>query len=166
MKKFKLYWDKDKEQVWLNKMSEEGWAAKKFFLGMYTFEKCEKGEYIYQIDLMKNRKDNEYLEFLEESGVEVVCRWFYWVILRKKSSEGSFELYSDKESKISQYKKIKKMFSVILLLEIICFAYEVFGAVKTKESLLVGFAILIGIFVVGIFSIVMKLNGRIKKLQE
>lgn len=52
MIKFRYYIDNQKEQDWLNKLSREGWALKKFFLGFYKFEKCEPGEYEYQIDLM------------------------------------------------------------------------------------------------------------------
>ena len=51
MVKFRLYYDKDKEQDWLMEMVNRGWAVKKFFLGFYTFEPCEPGEYIYQIKL-------------------------------------------------------------------------------------------------------------------
>lgn len=166
MKKFKLYWDKDEEQVWLNKMCEEGWAVKKFFLGMYTFEKCEKGEYIYQIDLLKSKNNNEYLEFLKESGVEVVLKWGIWVILRKKSSDGPFELYTDTESKIGQYKKIRNMFSIVLLIEILCFALEIVGVVKTNELLIWFFVGIIGIFILGIVKLIVKLNGKIKYLKE
>lgn len=49
MIKFKLYFDKDAETKWLNQMAAEGWAMTGFFAGFYTFEKCEKGKYIYQV---------------------------------------------------------------------------------------------------------------------
>ena len=39
MIKFRYYIDNQKEQDWLNKLSREGWALKKFFLGFYKFEK-------------------------------------------------------------------------------------------------------------------------------
>ena len=45
MIKYRYYIDNQKEQDWLNKLSREGWALKKFFLGFYKFEKCEPGEY-------------------------------------------------------------------------------------------------------------------------
>lgn len=38
MKKFRLYLDKDKETEWLNQLAKEGYALKKFFAGVYTFE--------------------------------------------------------------------------------------------------------------------------------
>ena len=50
MIRFRLYFDKDKETAWLNEMSRRGWAMNGFFAGFYRFEKCDPGEYIYQID--------------------------------------------------------------------------------------------------------------------
>ena len=51
MIRFRLYFDKDKETAWLNEMAAQGWAVKSFFAGFFQFEACEKGEYVYQIDL-------------------------------------------------------------------------------------------------------------------
>ncbi|MEI2803100.1 MAG: hypothetical protein V9E84_05200 [Trichococcus flocculiformis] len=39
MKKFKLYYDKDKEEAFLNDMSAKGYAMKRFFLGIVYFRK-------------------------------------------------------------------------------------------------------------------------------
>ena len=67
MIKFRYYIDNQKEQDWLNKLSREGWALKKFFLGFYKFEKCEPGEYEYQIDLMpENVEQQDYYDFMED----------------------------------------------------------------------------------------------------
>ena len=120
MIKFRLYVDNQKEQNWINKLSKEGWALKSFFLGFYKFERCEVREYIYQIDLMPKRTmQQEYFEFMEETGVEVVCRWFYWVYLRKKTSDGEFKLYSDNESLKAHYESIIKFYRPAMYLELI-----------------------------------------------
>ena len=120
MIKFRWYTDSQKEQDWLNEMSKKGWALKSFFLGFYKFEKCEPGEYIYQIDLLpEGVKKQEYYEFMEETGVEIVDRWFYWVYLSKKASEGPFELYSDKESLKGHYESIVKFFKPFMYLELV-----------------------------------------------
>ncbi|MFQ8631802.1 MAG: DUF2812 domain-containing protein, partial [Intestinibacter bartlettii] len=50
MIKYRYYIDNQKEQDWLNNLTKKGWALKSFFLGFYKFEKCEPGEYEYQID--------------------------------------------------------------------------------------------------------------------
>lgn len=102
MTKFRLYYDKDAEESWLNTMSRKGWAFKKFFLGFYSFEECEPGEYNYQIDILNswNGDKTDFASFMEESGVEVISQWYRWVYIRKKASDGPFEMYTDIESKI------------------------------------------------------------------
>ncbi len=77
-------------------MSAQGWAAKSFFAGFYQFEACEKGEYVYQIDFGTKlfAASEDYREFMREAGIELVQTWGYWIILRKKASEGNFELYT------------------------------------------------------------------------
>ena len=118
MRKFRLYIDKDKEEKWLNKMCQKGWAMTGFCLGVYTFAPCEPGKYIYRIDMpgeigkdspncgMKGR----YVEFVEETGAEHVCNWGWWMIFRKETAKGGFELYTDIESQIALYKRIQKLF--------------------------------------------------------
>lgn len=125
MIKFRLYYDKDKETDWLNEMSARGWALESFFLGFCMFEKCEKGEYLYQIDFHSEfGGSREYREFMQEMGIEVVENWGFWAVLRKPASEGEFQLYTDAESKISHYSKIRKMFKLGAIIEIICIWIE------------------------------------------
>ena len=71
MKKFKLYYDKDKEEAFLNEMSAKGYAMKRFFLGLYTFEKCRPGEYTYRVDLISDKtveQRNELYDLVQDSG--------------------------------------------------------------------------------------------------
>ena len=118
MIKFRLYWDKDKETVWLNDMAAKGYAMTGFFAGFYTFEKCEPGEYTYQIDFGDKfgSVTNDYREFMEETGVEIVQTWGFWVILRKKTADGPFVLYTDVDSQITHYTKIRNMFKVAAII--------------------------------------------------
>lgn len=136
MVKFRLYYDKDKEQDWLMEMVNRGFAAKKYFLGFYTFEPCEPGEYIYQVDLLSSWKSGhmDYREFLMENNIEIVFRWFFWITLRKKSSDGEFVLYTDNESKIEQYSRIKKMFVVLSIIEFICMLLELNSAILLRDT--------------------------------
>ena len=127
LKKFRLLFDKDVEQNWLNDMCRNGWALKNFSLGIYTFESCHPNEYIYQVDLLPGNgfspNDPEgYAHFMEEIGVEVVCRWFRWIILRKKAAEGPFDIYTDVDSQIQMYSRIRTMFTFGLGIELCCSA--------------------------------------------
>jgi len=127
LKKFRLLFDKDVEQDWLNEMCQNGWALKNFKLGVYTFERCADSEYIYQVDLLPGSgftpTDPEgYAEFMEEIGVEVVCRWFRWIILRKRTEDGPFDIYTDVDSQIQVYSRIRTMFLWGLGIELCCSA--------------------------------------------
>ena len=132
MIRFRLMLDKDKETRWLDQMADEGYALKSFFAGLYTFKPCKKGEWQYQIDIGKGffSVNNEYAQFMEEMGVEIVQAWGPWVILRRPRTEGEFQLYSDVDSRIEHYKKILLMFKMVTLIEFLCLLLEVYGAVR------------------------------------
>ncbi len=125
MIKFKPTYDKDEEQDWLNTLCGQGWAMVSFCAGVYTFVPCRPGEYIYQIDLLPGKgfrpHDPEgYAEFMSNTGVEVVQRWFRWVYLRKRAEDGPFEIYTDTASKIAMYRRIRAMFLWAIAIEICC----------------------------------------------
>ena len=102
MVKFKLFINKGEETEYLNEMARKGYAMTGFALGFYTFESCRPGEYIYQVDITEGlfRVSGDYRDFMREMGVEIVCLWGPWVILRKRAEEGPFVLYTDVESSI------------------------------------------------------------------
>ena len=167
MLKFKLYLDKDSEEIWLKEMAQKGWALKKFFLGFYTFEECAPGEYNYQIDLLDNWTGNkrDFASFMEESGVEMVSQWYRWVYLRKKSSEGPFEMYTDLESKIDQHDRMKKFFQLGLIIETLCLCVELFGTITTGGKLFV-FDVILGVFVLVFLRMVWKCKWKIEQLKR
>ncbi len=168
MIKFKLYFDKDVETEWLNEIAQKGYAFKKFFLGFYTFEKCEEGEYIYQIDLLDNWRGNkeEYASFMKDSGVEVISQWYRWVYICKKASDGFFELYTDNETKIEQYSRIKHFFQVGLGIELVCLIVELNAAIRLDTSYFWGFVILIAVVVLAFLKMVWKCNWKIEQLKK
>ena len=164
MIRFKLYLDKDAETNWLNEMSEKGWAFKSFFAGFYTFEKCEEGKYAYQIDF--GEVSDEYREFMKEAGIEIVQTWGWWVILRKPASEGEFELYTDVESSIEHYSKIRRMFKIATVIEIICLWMEIMAATIGKVSYAVPAAFFIGAIMIGFIRITIHTTNIINNLKE
>lgn len=167
MLKFRLYFDKDEETAWLNEMSKEGWAMERFFAGLYRFERCEPGKYLYQVDFGEKlfAITEEYREFMEEAGVEVLQPWGYWIILRKPASEGKFELYTDVDSSIEHYSKICKMFKVVLVVEIIVLFFELYAGMK---GVWIGypFACLIGAMIFAIANALFRTKNIIAQLKE
>lgn len=149
-------------------MSQDGWAFKSFFLGVYTFVPCEPGEYIYQIDLLDNgnKSKDDFTAFMEDIGVEVVAQWYRWVYLRKKADDGPFEMYTDIESKINQYTRIKNFFLALLLVESLCFFIEISAAIRTKSPIFWFFTALIGFITLAILRIVWKCSFKIEQLKQ
>ena len=129
MRKFRLYYDKEKEEAWLNEMCRQGWAMTKFFLGVFQFMPCEPGKYTYQVDMpglpgtfgMHSGIKKEYIDFVEATGAEYVCSWGFWLIFRKETEQGDFKLYTDKESRIKLYRRIRFLFLACYL------SYSFFG---------------------------------------
>ena len=166
MIRFRLYYNKDTETEWLNKMAADGWALTGFFAGFYRFEECEKGEYTYQVDLGDQlfSVSSEYRELMEELGVEIVTLWGYWIILRKRTADGPFELYTDVESQIEHYTKILRMFKVVCILEIICMLIEVAGGLS-GNPLRWAAAVLLASFVLVCVNAVGKTKGVLAELE-
>ena len=124
MIQWKFTFDKDEEQDWLNDYCQEGWAMVSFFAGLVTFVPCRPGEFIYQIDLLPGaglRADDyeDYVSFMRDMDVEVLQRWGRWVYLRKRAEDGPFEVYTDTDSKIQLYRRIRKMFLWVWVLELV-----------------------------------------------
>jgi hypothetical protein len=121
----KFYWDFEKEENWLNEMSAKGMALTDYSRrGRYVFIEAPKNEYIYRIELLQHlpthAESRAYIRFLEESGIECVATYSRWIFLRKKSSDGPFDIYSDIESKISHYKRIYLFWNTLMWVELIC----------------------------------------------
>ena len=167
MIRFRLYFDKDKETTWLNEMSGRGWAMKGFFAGFYRFEKCEPGEYIYQIDFGDKmyHVSDEYRELMEDIGAEIVTLWGYWIILRKPAADGPFELYTDPESMIEHYTKIRRMFKAVTILELVGFFIEI-GCGMEGNMFGWAFAVLIAALALVCINAVIRTNEVIAELEE
>ena len=103
-------WDFDKEEAWLNEMAAKGLALVSVGFCRYEFEDCRPGEYSVRLQLLKDNvrhpESEKYLSFLEETGAEHIGSWIRWVYLRRKTDEGSFELFSDLDSRCRQLSMI------------------------------------------------------------
>lgn len=164
MIKFRLYYDKDKNEIFLNKMSSEGYAMKKFILGIYWFEKTKPNEYTYRVDLVRDKSEkelHEYISLIEESGAEFVQKWGIWAFFRKKSE---FELYTDVDSQISLYKRIRSTFIAFTAVELGCLSSELNLLSVNKYAKY--FTILILIIIVAFLYQVYKCTKKIKELEK
>ena len=114
-------YDYEKEEQWLNEMSDEGWqlSASDGVL-RYDFEKGEEGEYLYRLELLHDDPGSEegrkQIAFLESGGAEVICVSSGWVYLRKKAFEGEFKEISGPGEKIRYFGFIRSTFFILAIM--------------------------------------------------
>ena len=123
-----LAWDFKKEELWLNEMAAEGWALEHAAFCSYTFVRCEPGEYIIRMEM---NADRDYRSFVEETGAEYVGGCVNWVYFRRKAELGSFDLFSDMDSRIAHLARIGKS------LWLICLANLIIGVVNILDLSLI-----------------------------
>jgi hypothetical protein len=152
--------DFEKEEDWLNEQVAKGLALTHFAFGRYTFEECVPGEYIYRLELLEHSPGHSesisYLSFLAEQGVEYICPWNRWVYLRKKTSDGPFDIYSDLDSRLTHYQRINTLLTPVMYLELIIglinLLIVLFGSaaqnhLKTLNLIAGGLCLLVGLVI-------------------
>jgi hypothetical protein len=111
IRRFFFVWDYEKEERWLNDMSQKGWQLRWASIGRYVFEKGEPGEYNYRLELLENdpnSKENlSYILFLKETGIEMAGECKNWIYLRQKASEGDFEPANKPLNELTHVMKIQ-----------------------------------------------------------
>ncbi len=86
---YRYFMDDQKEEQWLNEQCNKGFHLIKVQFSRYTLVECAPGEYIYRNELLsglESRGNKKYLEFIQESGIEVVDQCVGWGYFRKKIS--------------------------------------------------------------------------------
>jgi len=118
----KPYWNWEKEEKWLNKLSAKGLALVDYSWCRYVFEDTPPGEYIYRIELLdywpRSAEGVKYIQFVEETGAEFVSSYMRWVYFRKKAADGPFILHSDIPSQIAHNKRVRALWLALAILEL------------------------------------------------
>ncbi len=110
--KYKWFWawDDEKEENWLEAMSEKGWHLVNPGLPcVYHFIKGEPREYSYRLDFRTGSFKNlqEYLQICRDAGWEMIGRMGSWYYFRKECRGAEKpEFFSDKDSKIQKYGRL------------------------------------------------------------
>jgi Protein of unknown function (DUF2812) len=113
-------WQDEKEEAWLEEMSQVGWHLKSMQLPcVYYFNKGEPGRFTYRLDYMPadKAKNQEYLQIFLDAGWEYIgemSNWRYW---RKLSLTGEpHEIFTDVESKLRKYRRLLAYMAFFLAL--------------------------------------------------
>lgn len=110
MKKFKVFFDIEKEERWLNEQLQKGYRCTHInSLGIYTFEQTDKS-YVMRLDYqqyLSNAQFEEYKNTFEDFNWHFVMGTRlrgkkYW----QKEDDGHNKIFSDRESLASYYKRL------------------------------------------------------------
>ena len=116
MNKSKIFFDIEKETIWLNSLAKQGYrlTGKSWFT--YSFKPCEKDAYIYQVEKRKPFTSDEnldYLDFVSSLDINTVAIQWGWFYFEKENDGKGFEIFSDIPSKISHYKNL--IFTLLII---------------------------------------------------
>lgn len=114
-------WDFDKEEAWYNEMAAKGYNLSYIRPFQYYFQTGTPGEYIYRQELLdhlpSHPESESYIQFMEETGVELVCTYQRWAIFRRKAEDGAFDLFSDLDSRLKHLKRVGALLLSLTLME-------------------------------------------------
>lgn len=104
-------WQFEEEREWLNQMAQQGWILYDVGFCTYKFEQGEKDKYQFALEILNglscNKKNKEYISFVEQTGAEYVGKLGGWVYFKKEKNENyDFDMYSDNISKAKYLKRL------------------------------------------------------------
>ena len=104
--------DYKEEEKFLSEQHSQGWEISHISIpGIYTFKRCEKEDYIYQLDFpdLGNNSKRDYVRMFEDCGWEYLFDFVQFSYFRiKKDDYKEQSIFTDDESKIEMIDKIFK----------------------------------------------------------
>ncbi len=105
--------DYDKEADYLRKMHQKGWKLHKItLLGLYTFEKCEQEDVVYQLDYNEEglAHKEEYVQMFADCGWEYLFDFYGYSYFRKSASQMDSEegIFCDGQSRLDMLKRVMR----------------------------------------------------------
>ncbi|MGG1792165.1 DUF2812 domain-containing protein [Bacillus mycoides] len=168
--KFFAAWSLEKEEAFLRKMHQQGWALQKYNV-MYTFKKTEPKDVIYKADFRLDYKDSkekqkEYIELYEMCGWKHVTSFTKWNYFCKEVEEENElpDIYSEKETRIQKLKELS-LFFVIMLATILPSMYNVFLS-PIESRVPIWAKVMVGVVSCMCMYLFIRLSWKIKKLKS
>ena len=167
---------------YLNEMAHEGWQCCEIVRNELRFVRGEQDEYTYRVQYFYESRDGEkkdYLRTLGETGAALVGEYGEVLILRKKTVDGAFELYSDLDSKIAALEKRRSHYrsgmigALVMLLmwvevnyrSISCNGFEGWLETQTPVNMVLTVLIVAGLLAGGITGMI-SVRREGKKIEE
>ena len=108
--------------------------------------------------------DDNYIQFMEDTGAEYVGRVLQWIYFRKKSELGRFDIFSDIDSKLAHLNRIYKTILAIGMMNLII------GVMNSLVGVYYSGNSLIGMFNLLVTALVMygvgRIQGKIEYLEK
>ncbi|HDR7613292.1 TPA: DUF2812 domain-containing protein [Bacillus mycoides] len=168
--KFFAAWSLEKEEAFLRKMHQQGWALQKYNV-MYTFKKTEPKDVIYKADFRLDYRDSkekqkEYIEIYEMCGWKHVTSFTKWNYFCKEVEEENElpDIYSEKETRIQKLKELS-LFFVIMLATILPSMYNVFLS-PIESRVPIWAKVMVGVVSCMWMYLFIRLSWKIKKLKS
>jgi hypothetical protein len=159
MKKIRKWfwaWEHEKEELWLNTMAQSGWVLEKIGYATFYFTPCQPGEYTVRLEMRE--ADEGYIPFMEETGAEFIGKVMKWHYFRKKAAFGSFDIFSDVDSKIEHFNKIANMLKAVTIMNLVIGIANSLNTVKVGwVNLLIAVLLAYGLG---------RIHGRIESLEK
>lgn len=125
MKKFKIFWDFDAEERYLNKMAAQGHILKNYSVfGVYHFMDGQPQQLNYKIDyrtFKSKREFQDYLALFDDAGWMHVCgtKWNGSQYFLPIHEQAGSDIFSDHASATARYKTLYNLclanFSVFMI---------------------------------------------------
>jgi Protein of unknown function (DUF2812) len=111
VKKFKMFFDIEKEERWLNEQLQKGYRCTNINgLGFYTFERSDK-KYVMRLDYqdyLSKKKYKDYKEIYGDFGWDDINGpWLSGIRYWQKEDDHQNEIFSDRQSNKQYYKRLK-----------------------------------------------------------
>lgn len=156
----------EKEENWLNEMSENGMELIKAGFIWYTFRPREKDKYQYKIMFYDKAKSgpewDDFMEILSESGIEVVSRYFNWLYLKKENDGTPFQLFNTVREELAHVNKIKQISTLLLIIESLVLASELITMIDSGHIYLTLPTVMVAL----VWLLVFKVDRGLKKLSD
>ena len=156
----------EKEENWLNEMSENGMELIKAGFIWYTFRPREKDKYQYKIMFYDKAKSgpewDDFMEILSESGIEVVSRYFNWLYLKKENDGTPFQLFNTVREELAHVNKIKQISTLLLIIESLVLASELITMIGSGHIYLTIPTVMVAL----VWLLVFKVDRGLKKLSD
>ncbi|QBP40990.1 DUF2812 domain-containing protein [Paenisporosarcina antarctica] len=110
MKRFKVFFNIEKEEQWLIEQLQKGYRCANISkLGIYTFEKTDK-RYVMRLDYQDYLPKQKYVEYkgtYEDFGWNYIKgSWLSGIRYWQKEDDDQNEIFSDRQSKSNYYKRL------------------------------------------------------------